>query len=55
MELAILSNLTRYEEYARKVVPFIKAEYFQNVSERIVFNKINEYIESDGKYKLVQQ
>ena len=45
MELAILSNLTRDEEYARKVVPFIKAEYFQNVSERIVFNKINEYMD----------
>ena len=45
MELAILSNLTKDEEYARKVVPFIKAEYFQNVSERIVFNKISEYMD----------
>tara|TARA_R110000787_G_scaffold60595_3_gene137368 strand:- start:714 stop:2099 length:1386 start_codon:yes stop_codon:yes gene_type:complete len=45
VELAILSNLTKDEEYARKVVPFIKAEYFQNVSERIVFNKISEYMD----------
>ena len=44
MELAILSNLTKDGEYARKVVPFIKAEYFQNVSERIVFTKISEYM-----------
>jgi len=44
MESTILSNLTRDEEYARKVVPFIKAEYFQNVAERIVFNKINNYM-----------
>jgi replicative DNA helicase len=44
MEATILSNLTKDEEYARKVVPFIKAEYFQNVAERIVFNKINSYM-----------
>src|SRR5210317_1146391 len=44
MEITILSNLTKDEEYARKVVPFIKAEYFQNVAERVVFNKIHDYM-----------
>jgi len=44
METTILSNLTKDEEYARKVVPFIKQEYFQNVAERIIFNKINNYM-----------
>ena len=48
METTILSNLTKDEEYARKVVPFIKQEYFQNVSERIVFKKINDYIDQYG-------
>ena len=44
MESTILSNLTKDEQYARKVVPFIKSEYFQNVAERIVFNKVSEYM-----------
>ncbi len=45
MEITILSNLTKDEKYARKVVPFVKAEYFQNVSERILFNKIHSYMD----------
>lgn len=45
METTILSNLTRDDKYARKVVPFVKAEYFQNVSERILFNKIRDYMD----------
>jgi len=45
VEITILSNLTKDEKYARKVVPFVKAEYFQNVSERILFNKIHSYLE----------
>lgn len=45
METTILSNLTRDDKYARKVVPFVKAEYFQNVSERILFNKIHDYMD----------
>jgi len=44
VESTILSNLTKDEQYARKVVPFIKSEYFQNVAERIVFNKVSEYM-----------
>lgn len=48
MELTILSNLTKDERYARKVIPFIKAEYFQNVAERIIFNKISNYVDEYG-------
>ena len=48
MELTILSNLTKDEQYARKVIPFIKAEYFQNVAERIIFNKISNYVDEYG-------
>jgi replicative DNA helicase len=48
METTILINLTKDEQYARKVIPFIKPEYFQNVSERIVFQKIFDYIDQYG-------
>lgn len=48
MQATILSNLTRDEEYARKVVPFVKPEYFENASERIVYNKISNYMDEYG-------
>ena len=34
IEHIILHNLIKYENYARKVSPFLKKEYFQNTSER---------------------
>lgn len=40
IEQIILSNLCYNEEYLRKVIPFLKPEYFSSSSDRIVFNKI---------------
>ena len=45
IEQTVLSNILINESYARKVVPFIKEEYFQNVSERTILRKINEYMD----------
>jgi hypothetical protein len=39
-----LKNLIYNESYARKVLPFISAEYFNDVNERIVFKEVNEFI-----------
>jgi replicative DNA helicase len=50
IERVILSNLLYNEEYARKVIPFIKSEYFQDYSERIVFNIIDEYIKKYNQF-----
>jgi hypothetical protein len=44
LELTILKNLIYNESYARKVLPFISAEYFNDVNERIVFKEVNEFI-----------
>ena len=44
MESTILANLIKNETYTRKVIPFIKPEYFNNAAERIVFNKISTYV-----------
>ena len=44
IEKVILSNLVENEEYSRKVIPFLKSEYFQSVSQRIVYNIIDEYV-----------
>jgi len=34
VEILILRNLIYFEDYARKVIPFIKKEYFESESHR---------------------
>ena len=45
IERTTLSNLVYNEPYARKVLPFIKAEYFQDQHERVVFEEIYNFME----------
>ena len=40
VEFLILRNLLHNEEYVRKVIPFIKADYFENRSQKIVYEEI---------------
>jgi replicative DNA helicase len=49
IEVTILSGLIHNEEYTRKVIPYIKDEYFQNVSDRIVLRKISKYLSKYNK------
>ena len=44
IETTILSNLFYKEEYARKVLPFLKSEYFVNRIEQVMFNSIYDFI-----------
>jgi len=48
IERTTLSNLVYNEPYARKVLPFIKPEYFSNRHERVVFEEINKFMEKYG-------
>ena len=48
IERTTLSNLVWNEPYARKVLPFIKPEYFSDPSERVVFEEISKFIEKYG-------
>src|SRR6056300_948802 len=48
IERTALSNLVYNEPYARKVLPFIKPEYFTNRHERVVFEEINKFMEKYG-------
>ena len=41
--LTILENLIANENYARKVLPFLKEEYFQDRNQRIVFKEISSF------------
>ena len=43
IETTILRNLLFTEEYYRKVVPFLKADYFTEYPERIIFEEISEF------------
>lgn len=45
IEKAILRNLINDEEYLRKVSPFLKADYFTNGEEQIIFKKVNDFID----------
>jgi len=44
LELTILSNLIYNDKYVRKVLPFLKQEYFTVRSYKVIFLEIHEYI-----------
>jgi replicative DNA helicase len=44
IEFLILRNLLHNEEYLRKVLPFIKSEYFEDQEQRIVFEEISKFV-----------
>ncbi len=43
LEQTILSNLIHNEDFARKAIPFIKDEYFQDGIEKVIFQTILDY------------
>ena len=45
IERTTLSNLVYNENYTRKVLPFLKSEYFSDRQERIVFEEISKFVE----------
>ena len=44
LEVTILSNLVYSEKYTRKVLPFLKSEYFTAREHKIIFLEIHEYV-----------
>jgi len=46
LEQAILKNLVYNEEYLRKVLPFLKPEYFSDRTEKTLFNEITSFTET---------
>ena len=45
LETTILNNLFYQEEYARKVLPFLKEDYFGLRTEKILFTEIYKFVE----------
>jgi replicative DNA helicase len=52
IERTILTNLIYNEPYSRKVIPFLKSDYFDNFSEKVVFQEINSFVQ---KYKSIPE
>jgi len=44
IETTILGNLLHNEEYTRKVLPFLKNDYFTNNSEKIVYDTVSDFV-----------
>ena len=44
VEFLILRNLLHNEEYVRKVLPFIKGEYFEDYNQKVVFEEIAKFV-----------
>ena len=49
IERTILSNLLNNEEYVRKVMPFLKSEYFHDNSEKLLYDTISSYVSKYNK------
>jgi replicative DNA helicase len=49
VEFLILRNLLYNEEYARKVIPFLKPDYFEDTSQKIIFEEISKFIDEYNK------
>ena len=45
IEFLILRNLIFNEEYSRKVSPFVKDDYFDDIKQRVIFQEIFNYLE----------
>ena len=48
IETTILRNLVFNEEYSRKVIPFIEPDYFEQRTEKIIFQEITQFIVKYG-------
>ena len=49
VEQTILKNLIQSEQFTRKVIPFLKSEYFADSSEQLVYKEIKSYFEKYTK------
>ena len=54
IEQTILKNLIQSEEFTRKVIPFLKSEYFTDSSEQLLFNLVKEYFDTYTKNPTVE-
>ncbi len=54
IEQTIFANLVFNEDYARKVIPFLKSEYFQDRIHQTLFNIINKFVNQYSNFPTKQ-
>ena len=54
IEITILKNLIHNEDYVRKVIPFLKEDYFYDQSQKIVFKLINDFVKKYNKTPTIE-
>ena len=54
LEQTILNNLILSEEYTRKVIPFLRSEYFTDSSKQLIFKIAKEYFDRYTKNPTVE-
>jgi len=54
IENLIFNNLIKNEEYGRKVMPFLKEEYFSQYSDKIIFNLIENYVKEYNSFPSIE-
>lgn len=53
-EKLVFSNIIYREDYARKVIPFIKDEYFYDNSDKLLFTLIDSYVQKYNNFPSVE-
>lgn len=54
IETTILRNLIHNEGYLRRVLPFLKEEYFSSSNEKVIFNFIDEFAKKYNKHPTIE-
>ena len=49
IERTALTQLVTNEQYARKVLPFMKGDYFSDFTERTIFEEIAKFVDKYNK------
>ncbi len=53
-EQVIFSNLIHNEEYARKVIPFLREDYFSDYSHKVIFHLIDDYVKKYNSFPSIE-
>ena len=49
IETTILKNLIHNEDYLRKVIPFLKEDYFTDNAEKVIYELVNDFLKKYNK------
>ena len=49
VQFLVLRSLIHNEEYIRKVIPFIKVDYFEDYNQKVIFEETLKFVEEYNK------